>query len=108
MEGLAGVTVTAQSSGYVSGIDAGEVGRAVVELGAGRQRKEDPIDPQVGVVMKIEVGDRVERGTPIATVYARDREASERAAATVSQAVRLNEEPVAAKPVILERTMSDG
>lgn len=96
-------TVPAQADGYVSAIHAGSVGRAVVELGAGRQRREDPIDPQVGVVMAVEVGDRVERDMPLARVYARDRQAAERAVATVSQAIRLSAEPVAARPVVLEK-----
>ena len=106
MEGLAGTKVSAETDGYVSAIHAGEIGRCVGELGAGRQCKEDAIDLQVGVVMEVEVGDSVASGGPVATVYARDHAAAERAAEAVRRAVRMSQAPVAARPVILERVRS--
>lgn len=56
--------VTAESAGWVSRVDARIVGQAVVDLGGGRQRKEDVIDPAVGVEVLVEVGDKVEAGQP--------------------------------------------
>src|SRR5205814_979227 len=66
--------------GFLATVDAEEVGRAAVDLGAGRRRMGDAIDPAVGIVFEPKVGDRLEPGQPIGAVHARD-ENSARAAA---------------------------
>ena len=63
-------TVLAPRSGYLSGIHAREVGETAVFLGAGREKKDDPIDHAVGVVIHRKVGERVEAGQPLFTVHA--------------------------------------
>lgn len=65
-------TVSAARAGYLSGINAREVGETSVELGAGRARKEDPIEHSVGIVIHHKVGDRVEKGQPLFTIHAND------------------------------------
>ena len=62
----------APTSGIVASIDAMEVGLAAVELGAGRARKGDPVDPAVGIVLSTKVGDEVKTGDALFTVHARD------------------------------------
>lgn len=64
--------ISAQRSGYLNAIDATVLGRACTALGAGRLRKEDEIDPAVGLVMRAELGDALERGAPLLTLYAND------------------------------------
>jgi thymidine phosphorylase len=65
--------VVAPRDGVVDRCDALAVGRAVFALGAGRARAEDPVHPGVGVDVLVKVGQRVERGQPVARVhYARD------------------------------------
>ncbi len=66
--------VVASRSGYVTRCDALTVGWAAVRLGAGRSRKEDRIDPAVGITLHAKVGDRVEAGSSLATVGWNDRE----------------------------------
>jgi pyrimidine-nucleoside phosphorylase len=63
-------TVLAPRSGYLSGINAREVGETAVFLGAGREKKGDPIDHGVGVVIHCKVGERVNTGQPLFTVHA--------------------------------------
>ncbi len=65
-------TVSAARAGYLSGINAREVGETSVELGAGRARKEDLIEHSVGIVIHHKVGDRVEKGQPLFTIHAND------------------------------------
>jgi pyrimidine-nucleoside phosphorylase len=65
-------TVTAERAGYAQQVSALDAAKAAFELGAGREKKEDPIDLAVGVKMRAKVGDRVEVGTPLATIYAND------------------------------------
>lgn len=62
-------TVSAPRSGYLSGIHAREVGETAVFLGAGREKKGDPIDHAVGVVVHHKVGERIESGQPLFTIH---------------------------------------
>jgi pyrimidine-nucleoside phosphorylase len=64
--------VPAPRTGTVAGIDASEVGLVSVLLGGGREKKDDPIDYAVGIVLKAKIGDQVERGSPLLTIHAGD------------------------------------
>ena len=66
------VAVLSERSGYVSHIDAAEVGRVAMQLGGGRETKESDIDPAVGLILNKKVGDRVEKDEKLAVVYAND------------------------------------
>jgi pyrimidine-nucleoside phosphorylase len=61
--------VTSPKAGYIASIQCEQVGTACVILGGGRERKEDSVDPAVGIVLHKKVGDRVAAGEPIATIY---------------------------------------
>jgi len=63
------IEVTSQASGYVSAIDALEVGLAAKILGAGRKTKDDAIDHSIGIYLKKKIGDKVEAGDPLAVFY---------------------------------------
>jgi pyrimidine-nucleoside phosphorylase len=67
-------TVNADRSGYLRQIHARIVGEVAVELGGGRAKKGDPIDYAVGIIIHREVGDRVEVGQPLFTIYANDEQ----------------------------------
>lgn len=62
-------TVKATKSGYITGVDTEGYGVASLLLGAGRNTKEDVIDPTAGIYLLAKTGDYVEAGTPIATLY---------------------------------------
>ena len=89
-------------SGYLARLDAREVGYTVVELGGGRAKKGDPVDPAVGVVLaeRSKVGSRVEAGEPLLWVHARTPEALAAALARLAQAYSFSDAPVATPPVI--------
>jgi pyrimidine-nucleoside phosphorylase len=63
-------SVTAPRAGYVARVLAEDIAWAAFDLGAGRERKGDPIDPAVGVVVHKKVGDSVDAGETVATLYA--------------------------------------
>ncbi len=88
-------------SGWVSDIDAGLVGQAVVDLGGGRHTKNDEIDRSVGVESHIEVGTRVEKGAALMTVHAATEAASARARRAVLSAVRISPTSVGSREAIL-------
>lgn len=83
----------AASEGFVASIDALGVGRAVLELGGGRKRKLDPVDPAVGVVLHRKVGERVKGGDILATIHANREEQGKVALRLMERAYRLS--PVA-------------
>jgi len=85
----------APRSGNISLVDPRELGFAVVELGGGRERKEDDIDPAVGIVLAddTKLGRAVEAGKPLMSVHARDAESLDRVAPRLAAAVQISEEP---------------
>ncbi|HEX6489319.1 MAG TPA: thymidine phosphorylase [Candidatus Dormibacteraeota bacterium] len=84
--------LTAERSGWVTGVDALEVGLACVELGAGRLRKGDPIDPAAGVVIEAAAGTEVRPGDTLAIVHAGTVELAEHGAARLRDAWTVGEE----------------
>ncbi len=93
--------VFAHQEGWMGQIDAGIIGQAVVNLGGGRRRKEDAIDPSVGVVVHVEVGDEIADNEPLATVHARTDAEAEAAARALSEAFSIAPDPVAPRPLVL-------
>lgn len=92
----------ASESGYVVWIDAEKVGQAVNLLGGGRLKKEDQIDPSVGVVFSRKIGDEVTKGEPLLEIHANSYEQLDRADTLLSQAVVIEEKKLLGKPKILE------
>ncbi len=94
------VEVSAPEDGWIKTIDALSVGRLCMRLGAGRQRKEDDIDPSVGIVLGAKVGDRVGRGSPIGVVHARNQADAEEGARSLLAAYGFSDEPVPAPALV--------
>jgi pyrimidine-nucleoside phosphorylase len=92
--------VTAPSSGYVARADALDIGMAAVALGAGRQRKEDGVDPAVGITVEVKLGDRVAAGQPLARVAWNDRARLDAALGFIEGAFAVTAEEVVAPPLI--------
>lgn len=95
--------VAAARTGWVAAVPARALGVLAADLGAGRTGKDDPIDPAVGVQMRVEVGDRVEPGHPLATVHARTVDAAAAATDRLRVLVTLADAPVAAPTAFLGR-----
>jgi len=95
--------LTAPGPGYVAACDARDIGVAAVRLGAGRSRKEDDVDPAVGITVLAKRGDAVERGTPLARVAYRDQERLEAALPLLERAWRLADEAPDPAPLVLGR-----
>ncbi len=96
------VPVNAEQSGYIAGMQAELIGRAAQFLGAGRATKTDPIDPAVGLLMHRRVGDRIEKGKPICTLYVNDEAQLNDAIETMHRAVVIGKEPVQAAPMVYD------
>ncbi|MCE5236314.1 MAG: thymidine phosphorylase [Clostridiaceae bacterium] len=84
------LSVTLEGEGYISAMDAERIGIAAQMLGAGREKKTDPIDHAVGLVMHKRMGNRVEKGEPVATFYVNGAERLDEALAMFKSAFRLS------------------
>jgi pyrimidine-nucleoside phosphorylase len=100
--------VRAPRRGVVQRVDSRAIGLAVMALGGGRQKKGDPIDYGVGVMVHAKVGDAVEAGTPLCTVYAASEAAAEGVMKEIVGAYTLGDEAIAPLPVVYARVTEEG
>ena len=96
-------TLRAPKTAYVRALDAEQVGVASVRLGAGREKKGDPIDHRTGIVLHAKVGDRVERGAAIADVHVAGTPADAAAIAQIQGAFRWSATRVPRRRMFLGR-----
>jgi thymidine phosphorylase len=89
-------------SGYVTGFDTRQIGLASVQLGAGRLRSSDTVDPAAGIVFHVRRRDRVEPGMPLATPFARDQKRLPNCADQVRHAIEIGHEPPPTGSIVLE------
>jgi pyrimidine-nucleoside phosphorylase len=82
----------APRSGIVTAVEPRRIGRAILELGGGRVRIEDQIDPAVGFVITVKPGDPVRSGDPIASVFARDETSAVGGLAALDEAILIGAE----------------
>ncbi len=90
---LRAVKVESPRAGFVTRVDAAEIGYAVSAIGGGRVRLEDEIDFQVGFVAEVKQGDGVAAGEPLGTLYCRDGAQSSSASARIRAAYTVGDEP---------------
>lgn len=94
------VELSSDREGYVQHMNASEIGRATQMLGAGRTKKEDPLDYAVGIWMKKRLGDWVDKGESMAELHINNSEFREAAQTTIVQAIKIGKEKPEPKPLI--------
>jgi pyrimidine-nucleoside phosphorylase len=97
--------VLCAKSGYVSSLQCEQIGTACVILGGGRERKEDSVDPAVGIVLHRKVGDRVAAGEQIATIYYNSGSRVARAQQLLEESWRISDSPPAEKRPLIHRVI---
>ncbi len=95
--------ISAPRDGVVARCDALTIGIVATRLGAGRERKEDTIDPGVGITLEAKVGDRVESGQPLARVRYNDQSRWESQQPALASAWAIEGEASGPGPLVLER-----
>lgn len=100
-------TITAPTTGTLSRLDAYAVGIAAWRLGAGRSRKEDPVQAAAGVRMHAKPGDAVTAGQPLLTLCTDDQQRIPRAQEALQEAFDIADGPVAAPELIHGRITAD-
>jgi pyrimidine-nucleoside phosphorylase len=93
--------VLCAKSGYISSLQCEQIGTACVILGGGRERKEDSVDPAVGIVLHRKVGDRVTAGEPFATIHYNSESRVAGAQQLLKESCRISDSPpIEKRPLI--------
>jgi pyrimidine-nucleoside phosphorylase len=94
--------IASPRAGYVSAIEAEYIGLASAMIGAGRDTKEDSIDPAVGVILEVKIGQKVDAGAVLCRLYYTNEEHVEEAAQLVEDAFRISAAAPEERALILE------
>lgn len=85
--------VESPRSGFVTQVDTAEVGYAIAEAGGGRVRIEDQIDPRVGFISDVKIGEEVRGGDAIGVVFCDDATRGQAAATRIQASYKIGDEP---------------
>jgi pyrimidine-nucleoside phosphorylase len=96
------IRVESPRPGFVTKVDAEEIGHAIAEAGGGRVRVEDQIDPTVGFLAEARIGDELRKGDQIGSVYCDDANRGQRVAARIQAAYTVGDGPVELPVLIKE------
>jgi thymidine phosphorylase len=99
------VEVRAAKSGFVSAINCERIGVASLVLGGGREKKEDAVDPAVGLIVHKKVGERVAVSEPLCTIHYNSDARLEEAQATITSAYTITPEPPATKRPLVHKVI---
>ncbi|RJE89975.1 pyrimidine-nucleoside phosphorylase [Paenibacillus sp. 1011MAR3C5] len=103
------IEVQARQSGYVSAIEAEQLGLAAMMLGAGRETKDSVIDYAVGLTLRKKVGDEVKENDTLAVLHVRDKnDAANQVSERVLGAYRIEKEKPELRPLLLSVVTSEG
>ncbi|MGA2272718.1 MAG: pyrimidine-nucleoside phosphorylase [Bryobacteraceae bacterium] len=94
--------VASPRTGYVSSIDAEDIGIASNMIGAGRDKKEDSIDPAVGIILEVKAGEKVEAGSILCRLYYTREDRVDEAAEKVEDAFHISAQRPEERELILE------
>jgi len=99
------MAVSSPESGYVGSIQCEQVGTACVLLGGGRERKEDDVDPAVGIVLHQKVGDAVSAGEELATIHYNSEVRAARARALLEASFQIDDSPPRERRPLIHRVI---
>jgi pyrimidine-nucleoside phosphorylase len=94
--------ITSPRAGYVSRINAQDIGVSSNMIGAGRDRKEDSIDPAVGIILEVKMGEKVDAGSVLCRLYYTKEDRVDEAAEMVEDAFHVSSQKPDERELILE------
>lgn len=105
----AGVSMAVDSPevGFLAAVDAREIGNAIVELGGGRQRLGDELNPAVGISEVAPIGEFIDAGRPLAVVHAASEDDADVAAGMIREACQISADQPVERPVIYATLNAD-
>jgi pyrimidine-nucleoside phosphorylase len=96
---------SSSQDGYLASLQCEQVGTACVILGGGRERKEDSVDPAVGIVLHKKVGDAVSAGEPLATIYYNSETRMASARKLLEESYQIADSPLREKRPLIHRVI---
>ncbi len=99
--------VVSSATGFVGSIECEQVGTSVVVLGGGRERKEDAVDPAVGLVLHKKLGDPVRAGEPLLTVHYNADARLPAARRLLEDAYKITEQPPPSRPPLIHHIIGE-
>jgi len=97
--------VTSSRAGWLNAMQCEQIGTACVILGGGRERKEDLVDPAVGIVLHKKVGDRIDAREPIATLYYKAEAKAARARQLIAASCEITDSAPSSKRPLIHRVI---
>jgi pyrimidine-nucleoside phosphorylase len=97
--------LSSPKNGYLAALQCEQVGTACVILGGGRERKEDSVDPAVGIVLHKKVGDPVSSGEVLATIYYNAEARAVRARQLLEESFQISDSPTGEKKPLIHRVI---
>jgi len=94
--------LAADANGFITGVDADRIGRAVILLGGGRAQVTDTIDPAVGIARLCKIGDKVTAGQPLLELHANDRDRLDAATQMARQAITVAPQAITPLALVVE------
>ena len=101
------VKVESPRSGYITSIDTTEIGHAIAAIGGGRVRIEDTIDPTVGFISELKLGEQVKSGEALGAVYCADEAAAREASQRIQAAYHISDEPLAETQKLVKEIINE-
>jgi len=102
------MTLPSPKNGFLASLQCEQVGTACVVLGGGRERKEDSVDPAVGIVLHKKVGDAVSAGEPLATIHYNAETRADRARQLLEESYQIADSAAPEKRPLIHRVISRG
>jgi pyrimidine-nucleoside phosphorylase len=99
------MTIASPKGGYLASLQCEQVGTACVILGGGRERKEDSVDPAVGIVLHKKVGDVIAVGEPLATIHYNAENKATRAKQLLEASCTIADSPAREKRSLIHRVI---
>jgi pyrimidine-nucleoside phosphorylase len=94
------MTISSPRGGYLASLKCEQIGTACVVLGGGRERKEDSVDPAVGIVLHKKIGDAVSAGELLATIHYNSEARAQRVRELLEESYQIADSPVEKRPLI--------
>jgi pyrimidine-nucleoside phosphorylase len=99
--------VESPRSGFITRVDTAEIGHAIAAIGGGRVRIDDLIEPTVGFVAEVKIGDSVSAGTSFGQVYCRDKAKAREAAARIQSSYEVGDQPLSEIPALVKEVINE-